>query len=216
MGIGFVILIHLIAIFILSIAVAVIASIIVYFVSKKERKKRKILLAFIAPFVGFYTLYICATIGSIVVSEAKNIDVGIGDAWYVPLENNSELLFIDIPEQASIRKNLTGESVISEISHIEQNGNRVFGKTYDNTYFSYDTKTDELKNFATEKELTASNSGKKIILKDAYDFYAEKRNEIAGVWLIVIGILSLIISIGVVYLLKEIIYYFGFRGSVKN
>ncbi|SIT21929.1 hypothetical protein [Chryseobacterium gambrini] len=93
MGIGFVMLFHLIIILILSSIIAIIGGLITAFCSK-ERKKRKILLAFLAPFAGFYTLYFCAIIGSSIVSEKKNIDIGFGDCWYVPLENDCQLLFI--------------------------------------------------------------------------------------------------------------------------
>lgn len=214
MGIGFVILIHLFAIFILSVIIAVIGSIVVYFFSKKK-KKRKILLAFIAPFIGFYTLYICAIIGSGIVSEVKKVDIGIGDSWYVPLGNNHQLLFIDSLEQAFITKE-NGETIISEILLIEKNGNQIFGETYNRKYFSYNTKTNELKQFDDENNLVVLNSNNIPKLIKVGDFYTEKRTEIAGFWLMVVGVLSLIISFGAVYLLKEIIYYFGFKSFRKS
>jgi hypothetical protein len=84
----------------------------------------------------------------------KKVDIGIGDAWYVPLENDRQLLFIDLPEQAYAKED--GQTFISEVSEIEENGSQIIGKIFENQYFSYDTKTDEVKKFSTEKELVTS------------------------------------------------------------
>src|SRR5689334_17827280 len=102
MGIFFVILIHLVAIFILSAIIAVFAGIITYFVSAKQKRKRKLLLATLSPFVGLYIAYFFALFGSAAVSEYKKIDIGIGDSWYVPLSTQCRLSFIDLPENGYI------------------------------------------------------------------------------------------------------------------
>lgn len=214
MGIGFVIIIHLIAIFILSIVIATVGSIITYFVTNKEKRKRKIILAFISPFVGLYTLYICGLIGSIIVSEITNVDVGIGDTWYVPLENNCQLLFIDVPGHASIEKN--GQTVISGVLQIELNGNQISGKTNENIFFSYNTTTNELNKFANENELTAINSNRKPKLMSAIDFYTDRRNDISGIWLIIAGCISLISSITSIYLLRKLILSQFKPKKIKN
>ncbi|WP_160139185.1 hypothetical protein [Chryseobacterium sp. c4a] len=206
MGIGFVIFIHLIAIFIASFICALIGVVVTYFVSKGGNKKRKILLAFITPFAGLYTLYICGIIGMSIVSDNKKVDIGMGDAWYVPLENGRHLSFIDIPEYASIVKE-DGMVLVSEISKMEENGNLVLGKTFDNRYFSYNAKTDEVKDFGTEEELSASNGSKKLNLIDTIEFYSERKDTIMGYWPLLIGFLSFIISIGVVYIWKMILLF---------
>lgn len=205
MGVGFVIFIHLVAIFIICSVIVIVGNTIIYFISKKN-KRRRLLFTSLAPFVLLYTLYICALIGSIIVSQNKKVDIGIGDSWYVPLENGYQLLFIDLTEQAFIEKN--SELIISEIEQIEENKNWILGKTYSNGYFCYNTKTNELKNFNNENELTVYNSNIKPQLKNVYDFYLNKRDNVAGNWFIVVGIFSLIISIAVVYLLKIIVFEF--------
>lgn len=203
MGIVFVILIHLVAIFILSVIIATIASVITYFLSDKGKRKRKLLLAALSPFVGLYTIYFCALFGSIVVSETKNIDIGIGDTWYVPLPDNCQLLFIDLPEQAYIEKN--GQTIISDVSQLQQRDNKIIGKTYSNKYFAYQTKTNELIEFSTENELIIQNSNIKPKLINAIEFYTEKRNDIVGSWSIIVGLFSLIISVTLLYLMKKLI-----------
>ncbi|MEJ5105337.1 hypothetical protein WH267_16510 [Chryseobacterium sp. MYb328] len=133
------------------------------------------ILTFIAPFVALYTFYIVGVIGFSIVSENKKVDIGIGDAWYIPLKNNHQLLCIDIPEQASINKN-NGETQISMVAEIEEKGNQIFGKTFGNEYFLLDTKTDSIKTFTTEKELVALHSDKKLRLADVTEFYSERKD----------------------------------------
>lgn len=203
MGIGFVFIIHLIAIGIFSGLIAAILAIITFFASKKENRKRNIWTAIISPYVGLYTLYICGLVGSGIVSTIKNVDIGIGDAWYVPLPDNCQLLFIDIPEQAYIEKN--GQTVISEVSQLQQVDNKILGKTGNNKYFFYNTTTNELKEFTTENELTIQNSNIKPNLINAIEFYSDKRNDIAGFALIFVGIASLTVSIAAIYLTRKII-----------
>jgi len=205
MGIGFVILIHLIILFILSLICSLTGSVITYFTSNKEGRRRKIVLVMLAPFVGFYTFYICGIIGFSIVTDKKKVDIGIGDAWYVPLENDRQLLFIDLPEQAYIAKE-NGQTLISDVSKIAENGSHIIGKTLDDQYFSYDTKTDEVKEFSTEKELITSIGNRVLTLTDAYDFYSDRKSKIMGSWPIWIGLLSLIVSAGAVYIWKLIIF----------
>lgn len=203
MGIGFVFIIHLIVICVFSGLIALLSSIITFFISNKENRKCNIWTAIISPFVGFYTLYMCGLIGSGIVSVIKDVDIGIGDAWYVPLPNNCRLLFIDIPEQAYIEKN--EETVISEVTQLQQQNDIILGKMERDKFFLYNTKSNILKEFTSENELIIQNSNKKPNLINAVEFYSDKRNEIAGFALIIVGITSLIISIMAIYLTRKII-----------
>lgn len=206
MGIGFVIFIHLIFLFILSFICAVTSCTITYFMSKKERRRRKMILAFIAPFVGFYTFYIVGIIGLSIISNNKKVDIGIGDAWYVPLKNDYQLLFIDLPEQAGINKE-NGQTLVSEVAKIEEYGNCIFGKTFDSSYFLVDTKTDEVKIFDTDKELIALHKNNKLNLVDTTEFYSERKDNIMGYWPLLVGFISLVVSIGAVYIWKMILVF---------
>jgi len=206
MGIGFVILIHLFAISVFSFICAVIGCLLTYFISGNERKRNKMILAFIGPFVAFYTLYIVGIIGLSMVSDNKKVDLGIGDAWYVSLKNDHQLLFIDLPEQASIN-NGKGLTLVSYVTKIEEMGDQLFGKTFDNKYFLVDLKKEEVKTFHTEKELSVLHINKKLNLVDATEFYSERKNDIMGYWPLLIMFLSLIISIGAVYIWKLILIF---------
>ncbi|MDQ1858778.1 hypothetical protein [Chryseobacterium sp. WLY505] len=191
---------------VLSFIFAVVSGTFTYFISKKENRRRKIILALIAPFAALYTFYIVGIIGLSMVSNNKKVDVGIGDAWYVPLKNAHQLLFIDLPEQASINTG-SGLTLVSQVTKIEELGNYVFGKTFENEYFFVDLQTNEVKTFQTEKELSALHVNKKLNLVDATEFYSEKKNAIMGYWPLLIMLLSLIISIGAVYIWKLILIF---------
>ncbi|THV56124.1 hypothetical protein [Chryseobacterium candidae] len=206
MGIGFVILIHLFAISVFSFICAAIGCLLTYFISEKEGKRNKMILAFIGPFVAFYTFYFVGIIGLSMVSDNKKVDVGIGDAWYVPLKNDHQLLFIDLPEQASIN-NGSGLTLVSQVAKMEELGSYVFGKTSDSEYFFVDLKTNEVKTFQTEKELSALHVNKKLNLVDATKFYSERKNDIMGYWPLLIIFLSLIVSIGAVYIWKLLLIF---------
>jgi hypothetical protein len=210
MGIGIVIIAHLFLIFILCSIISVFTSAITYFISNKIKRTRKIVFAGISPFVLFYALYFFGLFGLIIISRVKNVDVGIGDTWYVPLSNNYRLLFIDMVEYGDIEKN--GKTVISEISLIQQNNNKIIGKTRQNNYFSYDTKTNELKENLTEKEMISQNLDINPRLISAIDFYQNKWNDVFWFWLIIIGAISLILSLSLLLLLGKLIL----RGRAKE
>ncbi|MFS4474240.1 hypothetical protein [Chryseobacterium sp. T20] len=206
MGIGFVILIHLVAVSVFGFICAVVGCLLTYFISGKEKRRNKMILAFIGPFVAFYTFYIVGIISLSIVSENKKVDIGIGDAWYVPLKNDYQLLFIDLPEQASINTG-NGLTLVSQVAKIEELGSQVFGKTFDNEYFFVDLKTNEVKTFQTEKELSALHVNKKLNLVDTTEFYSERKNDIMGYWPLLIMFLSLIVSMGAVYIWKLILIF---------
>ncbi len=204
MSLGLSIFLFIVAIGILSFILGSIGSLITYFLVKK-RKIRKTLFAFIAPFLGLYTIYFSGLIGSVLVSEIKKVDMGIGDAWYVPLRNNRQLLFINLPEKGYISNEKTGQLLISDIIEIAEKGDDIFGKTSDNEYFYYNIQTDEIKKFNKESELIEINFGEKFRLTNAYEFYLTRYKDIAGNWFVMVGIISLLISLLVLYITKKIL-----------
>jgi hypothetical protein len=210
MGIGFVIFLHLIAIFILSVVISIVVGLLTYFLSKKEKRKQNDFASILSPFFGLYTFYFVGLFGSIVVSEIKNVDIGIGDSFYVPLIDNCELRFIDSPEYAYIENN--GQQIIQDISKVSQIDYQIFGQTKDDEYFAYDVKKNELKKFKDENELTVENSNKRIELIEIDDFYSDKRNAVTRFSLIIVGMISLTASVIIVYLLNMLIVgYLNFR-----
>ena len=203
MGFGFVILLHLVAIFIISAVIALVWTILTRVFAKEEKRKRKIVFAGIAPFIGLYTLYFLGLFGSIIVSEIKGIDIGIGDCWYVPIKDNCKLTFIDLPEQSYLDDD--NKTVVESIEFIQQTDKSVLGKTYDSVYFSYNLKTKDFKNYKTENDFLIANNNQKPNFKKTTDFYNDRRNEIAGTSLIIVGIVSLLTTIFGLWIIRKLI-----------
>lgn len=192
------------AISLLSLVISFIVTTVTYFTSKsKAKRKRRIFLALISPFIVIYTASFFMLTGSFILSEIKKVDVGFFDSWYVPLGNNCQLLFIDIPEQAYIENDK--QVVVSDLFQIEQQGNLILGKTYENKFFLYNTRSKELKNDLTEDELRLLNLNRSPKLMNAIDFYAIKRSELLRDWLIIIAICSMSISILLLYVIRKLI-----------
>lgn len=203
MGIGFVLIGYYILIGIIGGIIAAVATLTTYLLSKKENRKRNIVIAVLSPFIVLYTFVTSLLIGLIIVSENKGIDVGIGDCWYVPLSENSQLLFIDIPDAGYIE--YSEQPVISGVTQLQQINNIILGKTNNDTYFVYNTTTNNLNEFKTENELISKNSNIKPNLIDANTFYSNKRNDIAGNALLFATVSSLIISLAALFLTVIII-----------
>ena len=203
MGFGIVILIHLVAIFILSFIISLVWTILTRVFSKEEKRKRKMLFALLAPFIGLYSLYFLALFGSVFVSESKGVDIGIGDYCYVQISDNCKLSFVDLPEQAYLEDD--DNTLIEGVELIEQTGNEILGKTYDGQYFSYDFKTKDFKQYKNESELLIANNFQKSNFKKAIDFYSDKRNEVSGIYFIFVGIISLLTTIFGLWILRKLI-----------
>ena len=203
MGIGFVIIIHLVAIFILSAVIAFVWAILTRLLSKQEKRKRKILFAGLAPFIGLYTLYFLGLFGSIIVSEIKGFDLGIGDSWYVPLSDKCKLTFIDLPEQASLNEN--SRVLVDNLNLIQQTKDKIICKTYDSIFFIYEIKTSSMTKYKNEIEFTKTNPTINLNLTNAWNFYIERKNEIAGSSFIVVGLISLFVSGFILWTIRKLL-----------
>ena len=199
MGIGIVILFYLIKIFILCSVLALIGGIVVCFLCK-TRRKRKVFCAVFVPYLFFYSLYFIGFIGgSTIVSEIKNVDDGIGDSFYAPLNKFYLLEAIDDPGKCYITW-CGSNTVVADITKIQKIDDRVFGKgsedyNNDEKYFSLNLKTDEIKFYSDENELINAQKLKKLDLKNSSNFYTDLRWKTAGAYFIFAGILSLILSV---------------------
>ena len=204
MGPVFVILIHLTIIFIVSCIVAVLSAAITYFIANKHKKKRKTILAILLPFAGLYAFYVTGLIGVIVVSQFYRVDLGIGDAWYVPINDSCELVMIDVPEQASLEYNR--KTLLEDISHLQMTDNRVFGKTFSKDFFVLHLETQVLKTYKTEEELMLDE---KIVLKlqETLAFYNDRKWEVAGGAMIFVLILASSVAFFLVYILRRFVLH---------
>lgn len=210
MGFGLSILLHLIFLFIVSSIIALFSGIITYFISSPEKKKRKIILSIFIPFHIFFSFYIFAFIGSVFISEIKKVDIGIGDSWYVPIDESYQILMIDLPEQAYIECN--GKSILSDVSEIQQIEKKVFCKTYNEKYYSINLIENKLTEYQSIEELNKAENFTKPNLIKVEEFYQKRKWEVSGILMIIIGVLSIITSI----LTAIIIYNFIVYGKISG
>ncbi len=188
----------------LGLMISIVGSIITYHKSKKkEKRKRRIFLAIILPFVGLCSLSIFFLTGYYILSEIKKVDMGIFEGGYVSLEDNCQLLFDDYPDQMYIKYN--GQIIISGISKIDQKGRFIFVKTDEHKYFSYNTKTNALHTFINFDDLMYRYSDRQLKLIDSMQFYTMKKNELMGNWVIIIVIISSSLSVLIIFLIRKIV-----------
>ena len=205
MGIGFVIILHFVFIFILSLLIAVISALVTYFFTNKEKKKRKMFLATFTPFQTLYTFYILLFVGAIVVSEMKDVDLGIGDTWYAPINKTCRILMIDLPEQAHIE--CSGTTIISHVSHLQHLENKIIGKTYDDVYFSINLESNESQEYQSQKELEDFEEIKNITFKETKTFYRERKWEVSGTGTIIVIILSILVTFIIVFVFCRLVLH---------
>lgn len=204
MGIGFAIIVHFIALAILSGIVAAISATTTFLISKnKEKRKKRIFLATFLPFQFFFTIYILGLIGSIIVSQIKNVDIGIGDSFYVPINETCEIQMIDIIDNAYLDCN--GQTVISKVSNILPTKEKIFGETEDGKFFCYDIKSGKLGEHSDFIELTIRENSESIQLVEMPEYYHKRRNEVAGTALILVGLTTLIVAILIMWLTRKLV-----------
>ena len=167
-------------------------------------------MSFFIPYQILFSFYILSFIGLLIVSESKNVDIGIGDSWYAPINDSCKILFIDTPEQAYIEYN--EESIVSEVSHIQQIKDKLFGETYSGKYFSFDLVDKKYIEYQSFMELSKSENLNSVKLIKVIDFYEERKSNVAGIAIILVGILSLLISISLAVITFRLIIF----GKIKK
>ncbi|MDR1682900.1 MAG: hypothetical protein LBS25_05890 [Candidatus Symbiothrix sp.] len=210
MGFGFVIILHCIAIFIVASVFAVIGLVITLCISKNKRK-RKIFLSITIPYLFLYSLYFFTITGSISVAILKNVDIGIGDTWYAPINKNYKIVMIDEPEKGTIIHN-ENEDLVTNIIELEysENTNKIYGKNTNNDFFAINMENNKVQYFPTEQELLNNEGIDSCTFLTTEEFQSKMYRKVAGTAMTVVGILSLIVSILIVYFYcKLILFLFG-------
>jgi hypothetical protein len=210
MGLGFVIIVHLIALTVLSGLVAAISVPTTFLISKNnEKRKRRIFLAVFLPFQFFYTLYIIGLIGSIIVSEVKDIDMGIGDSFYVPVNEYCKIQMIDVLDNAYLE--CGGTTVKVNVSSILPTEEKIFGKTKSGKFFCYEISTSALREYANLSELSSSENSTGIQLIEIREYYHKQSKENAGTALVLVGIISLVATVVIMWLTRKVVLKLGKR-----
>ena len=192
MGLLFVILLHFVAIFIVSSIFALLSGVITFSVSKNNRK-RKTFLAAAVPFLFFYSLYISGLISLIIISEIKNTDIGIGDYAYVPLNDSCKIEMIDIPDRAYIKCN--GKTIATDVIKINKFKNKIIGSNSNFRFFALDLQESRIDYYSNEQELIENEDADGYTLMDVDKFYSKQYYDVAGKSIILGGIISFVFSV---------------------
>lgn len=200
MGFGLALLFQLVLVFILSLAIALVGSLIVFFIRSK-RKGRLYLFAFHVPFIVCYTFYFLYMVASMYIGQRYGVDQGLGDTWYVPLIGDSRLQIIDLPQNTSIVKN--DSDIVYGVSMLYQNDSLVLGKTAENTCFAFNGHT--LVYIRDSIAVSELNYGRVIPWITTNAFYRERKEAIAGNAYTLALILCIMVSLLVVWVLKRIV-----------
>lgn len=212
MGAGFVVLMYLIAIFMVSAAMALVAAVITAIVAKPP-KKRKIVAAVLSPFLFFYSWFFLGLFATGALSEWKNVDIGIGDTWHVPINDEYSLLMIDLTEEAYLQR---GNTDIMTVKSMQQNDGFLIGQNTDGFYFSLDLKRHKVQLFQTEQDLITASGQAAIALDDVETFYAKRKSEIVGLWNVFISGATFLLSAATTFLFARLVIYGNLRFRRHN
>lgn len=197
MGAGFAILLQLVIVGIIAVVLAVIIGTAVkLWTRRSEHTWRKAFVASIMPFVFLYSFYFLLLFSAIIISSVKDVDVGVGDAWYVPVTEDHRILMIDIVDSGYLE--FKDETLLSSIEFVHTDTNNLIFETSAGKLHSlntYNGNLDELKpgnyGFATSHSIR--------------DYYLERKRELTRGLNWVLGVTSVVLSLLITWLSAKMI-----------
>lgn len=192
MGIVFFFLFWLTPFLVLASCWGLMALLLAWLLCKKERRGRKMLLAFCTPALAMFTYGMGSLAWMALVAATLHTDLGIGDSWRAPLRHGYELAAVDLPEQAEVCK-ADGEVVLDGIDQVELRGDSLLGTAYGD-YFIFNLRTSESRTFTYRADfLRALPTGQAhLVPSDEFFWEVKKYPYLVG------GVLCLLLTIGVV------------------
>ena len=153
-------------------------------IGNKEGRRRRLLRAVIGTPVAILSFLVSLLVLNIGLTTLTKTDNGIGDYYYVPLENGYRLSFIDALETSGYieRKDKT---FLDNVTEIQMNDKKVYAHT-GSSYYVLDTSTHQL----TEMSLPSDE----IDLVSVKDFYHMRYRKMNRIGWIVIALISLAVS----------------------
>ena len=153
-------------------------------IGNNEGRRRRLLRAVIGTPVAILSFLVSLFVLNIGLTTLTKTDNGIGDYYYVPLENGYRLSFIDALELSGYieRKDKT---ILDNVTEIQMNDEMVYAHT-SSSYYVLDTSTHQL----TELSLPSDE----IDLVSVKDFYHMRYRKMNRIGWIVIALISLAVS----------------------
>lgn len=164
-------------------------------IGNKEGRRRRLLRAVIGTPVAILSFLMSLLVLNIGLTTLTKTDNGIGDYYYVPLENGYRLSFIDALETSGYIER-KGKTFLDNVTEIQMNDKKVYAHT-GSSYYVLDTSTHQL----TEISLPSDE----IDLVSAKDFYHMRYRKMNGIGWIVIALISLAVSTSLTRIVSKII-----------
>jgi len=153
-------------------------------IGDRAGRRRRLLRAVIGTPAATLSFLLSLLVLNTGLTALTKTDSGIGDYYYVPLENGYRLSFIDTLEQGGyIERN--DETILDSISEIQMNDNIVYTHSR-SSYYVLDTGTHQL------TEISMPSDG--IDLVSAEDFYYVRYRKANRFGWIVIALISFAVS----------------------
>ena len=194
MGVLFTLLLWGLMAVIATIFLTLIVSLFSLIGNKAGRRRRQLRAVIGTPMatLSFLSTLLVLNIGLTALTRTDN---GIGDHYYVPLENGYRLSFIDLLEKGGYLER-NDETILDSVTEIQMNDKKVYAHTR-SSYYVLDTGTHQL----AETSMPADG----IDLVPAEDFYHMQYRKTNRPGWIVIVIISLAVSTGLTLAASKII-----------
>lgn len=185
MGIGFVIIIQLIALATFTGILSIIVLILTLLFARKQRR-RKSIVHFFLPFLFSFSLYFFGLLGMGIISSIKKYDIGLGDYFTIPLTENTQLSMIDTTDIAYLEKG--SEDILHSITKVDETDTYYYFELTNQKRYSYQRTNEQLIELTTD---TISKAQYNWV--STSEFYQEKRT---SYWLdaVIVGFVSLGLS----------------------
>ena len=164
-------------------------------IGNKAGRRRRLLRAVIGTPVAVLSFLLSIFVLNIGLTALTKTDNGIGDYFYVPLENGYRLSFIDLFESGGyIERN--DETILDTVSEIQMNDQKVYAHA-SSSYYVLDTSTHQLTEISMPPD--------EIDLVSAEELYNTQYRKTNGLGWIVIGLISLAVSAGLTLAVSRLI-----------
>ena len=164
-------------------------------IGDKAGRRRRLLRAVIGTPVATLSFLLCLLVLNTGLTALTKTDNGIGDHYYVPLENGYRLSFIDLFESGGyVERN--DETILDTVSEIQMDDQKIYAHAR-SSYYVLDTSTHQL------TEISMLSDG--IDLVSAEDFYNTQYRKTNRLGWIVIIIISLAVSTGLTLTIFKLI-----------
>ena len=110
---------------------------------------------------------------------------------------------IDVQEHSIVECN--GNSIVSEVSHLQLIGSNIYGKTQEEQFFSITSNSQKAKYYLSKNQLIENENLESLELKETPKFYGDRKWEITGTATIITLVVSSILTLLIVLVFNRLV-----------